>query len=234
MNGPINPEVSSSAAFERADVRLPSDNALLIFAEGYVTDLLFPKSVAYHEAGHVVVAAVLGLRLHARGSIRTDRQGKGEAHYDRRKPGTKSGFDLQGKHTVVANYAGLIAQQKFHPSCSTLCANDDEEKSRHLLIEMYERGQKGPKADFIAAVAAVAATEHQYRNEARMLVEHYWCAITALAEALWQVPADKFDDDAEAGCDWIIDPRNKQSRLDAAEVAHILKPHGVDAFIAEG
>src|ERR1017187_68943 len=81
----------------------------------YEIDERYVESAAYHEAGHVVVAAVLGLSLRPEG-IRINRFGGGHASYCCKKPdGSRDvGAEVQREQTIVATMAGYIAQSKFY------------------------------------------------------------------------------------------------------------------------
>lgn len=137
---------------------------------------LYIESVAYHEAGHVVVAAVLGLRL-GRHGIRLDREGRGMSYYEFRSP--RSWADavpkIDIKATIVATLAGLIAQMKFYPECSTHGATDDETIVDLLLKEQHPND--------IIGVETLARMRLQ--KESVELVDEHWSAIEAIAKALW-------------------------------------------------
>jgi hypothetical protein len=74
-----------------------------------MSDPRYPESGAYHEAGHIVVAAAQGMHLSAHG-VHVAPDGRGISYYSRRKKRESHGFDEAGKHTIISVFAGLIAQ----------------------------------------------------------------------------------------------------------------------------
>jgi len=69
----------------------------------------YVESAAYHEAGHMVVAALCGFPLRKRG-LRIDEKGFGLACYKKQDDPKCSDTDS----IIVAAYAGLIAQEEFY------------------------------------------------------------------------------------------------------------------------
>ena len=92
-----------------------------------MTDSLYRESVGYHEAGHVVVAAAQGMQV-SREGIYLAVDGTGLACCRFRKPEKfySGPSDISRAHTIIATYAGLIAQQKFYPDCSVQGGSDDQ------------------------------------------------------------------------------------------------------------
>ena|SRR6185295_2121494 len=99
-----------------------------------MTDSHLVKSIAYHESGHIVVAAVLGRPLRSSG-IHIDCVNRGIAFYAQRKPKVDYSGPCAGTKmdTMIAAYAGLPAQQIFYRECPVHCADGDEEFIRDLL-----------------------------------------------------------------------------------------------------
>jgi hypothetical protein len=131
---------------------------------------------AYHEAGHAVAAAVLGFPFRSSG-IHIDRDGVGTTLILRPSRKCSSPFsDLQARQTrmVIVLFAGLLAQRKFCPNSSNKSASDDEEKIEQYLGAIY-----------CADEAAKLIARNYLKQEAARLVEGFWCAITKLAETLW-------------------------------------------------
>ena len=138
-----------------------------------MSDPLYPESCAYHEAGHIVVAALLGLSIHPSG-IHLDETGRGRSFYDYREPDNLPGVDAKGRHSVTSIFAGLIAQRKFHPTCSSASAAGDEVMIRELLDEMYWNEPESRNE-----------AEHELRDEAGRLIRTHWSAIEVIARELW-------------------------------------------------
>ena len=102
-------------------------------------DRLYPESCAYHEAGHAVVAAALGLRLRSRG-IHLAPHGNGITYYEFRNPRrfSNAGSHISREDTIIATLAGVIAQKTFHARCSTAGANDDRNIVDLLVQEVKQ------------------------------------------------------------------------------------------------
>jgi hypothetical protein len=182
------------------------------------TDPLYPESGAYHEAGHAVVAAVLGLRLSLRG-IHLSPDGNGVTYYEFRNPRRFSNAHshVGREHTIIATLAGVIAQKKFHPRCSTAGANDDRNIVDMLVQEVEE------EYDFAEAALLQAQWAEELPKEAKRLVDLHWPAIDALARELWN--SDPIAPDHL----WSTSPKEK--RLGGARIAEILKPCGIEVTI---
>jgi ATP-dependent Zn protease len=153
-----------------------------------MTDPLYPESAAYHEAGHIVVAAVLGLRLSSHG-IRLDGEGKGIAYY-KGHWNKASEFRQTIEDRVVAALAGLIAQEKFYPECSPSGANEDEKLVNYLLQNIYPDASS---TDF---------KRSQLLEKSKNLVTQHWEAICAVVNALWRKCPRKRRVDSEPDSSW--------------------------------
>jgi hypothetical protein len=186
-------------------------------------DPLHPESTAYHEAGHIVVAAAQGMRLFSCG-IQVDSHGKGISYYDYRKPQPiRCEFDEHGRRTIVSLFAGLIAQQKFHPTCSTASASKDQEIIDQLLPQMYLDGT--PQSENRLSEAKL-----KLEKESRGLVEQHWEAIQALAKFLWGRPdTPRIANEPEKS--WTDSPTSKS--VDGAGITRILGKHGISVSIEE-
>lgn len=66
------------------------------------------KCSAHHEAGHIVIAAVQGLRLHSEG-LMVDRAGEGLACYFK-EPDNNDG---SRERVILATLAGLAAENRY-------------------------------------------------------------------------------------------------------------------------
>lgn len=183
----------------------------------------YRESVAYHEAGHVVVATVQGLQL-SRYGIRLRDDGTGISYYKFRKP--KRFYDgpseISREHTLIALYAGLISQQVFYPDCSTQGANDDQNLI-DLLLQDMDAQDTFPSLALASLVAQI-----ELKKESQKLVDKHWPAIVALATALWETPDKPRDFDEP-------EPDSPQSQfekmLGGRRVAEILQPFGITVSI---
>src|ERR1700687_30489 len=84
-------------------------------------DERYVESTAYHEAGHIVVAAVQGLRLRRRG-LRIDRLGAGLASYcDKKADGSKDlGPDSLARAEHNRNECGIHCPEQVLPELRNL------------------------------------------------------------------------------------------------------------------
>jgi hypothetical protein len=185
-----------------------------------MSDPRYPESSAYHEAGHIVIAAAQGMRL-SRHGVHLDADGRGFAYYEYRKPRRSSDApsEIKREHTIIATLAGLIAQQKFYPECSTLGASDDTNLVDLLLSEILEDEPLG---------GAFSTAQIDLKQEADKLVRKFWPAIEAVAVTLWETPETPRDSD-EPEPTWSVLPLEK--RINGARLVEILRSFGIHTSI---
>jgi hypothetical protein len=179
------------------------------------SDLKYVQGAAYHEAAHIVIAAVQGLPL-GKGGLRIDEQGAGFAEYRCTRPtgSTALGADAYKERTIIATNAGHIAHGMFYPPVANGDANasDDFELIQKLLREMY------PTSDIRRDAA-----QRELLKRSKDLVEQHCESIKVLAEALWakewrpQLPVAKW----------------REKRMEGAEVITLLKQRGISAVLDE-
>jgi hypothetical protein len=102
----------------------------------------YVESAAYHEAGHLTAAADQGMPLRSRG-IHVDPKGNGISYYWHREPGDLANSQKdqeQRRRTILALYAGRIAQQKFFPDTPREAWEADDRKIHALFDEMTDGG----------------------------------------------------------------------------------------------
>jgi hypothetical protein len=184
-------------------------------------DPKYPESIAYHEAGHVAIAAAKGIRL-SRHGIRVDEDGRGIAYYDFRKPKRTSTApsEVTREQTIVATLAGRLSQQKFYPQCSILGADCDNVLVDELLAEI---GNEDP----IFGLRQLT-TQVELHEEAVGLVEAHWPKIKAIGQELWAQPYTTKQLDQP---NQVWSPRPTEKALAGYRVAEILKSFGMDATI---
>jgi hypothetical protein len=137
------------------------------------------KSAAYHEAGHITVAALQGMRLRERG-IHVDLEGSGISYYCHRLPGDLANSErdqLERARTIIALYAGITAQRKFFPDCPEKDWASDKATICALLEEMHPAG-----------AAARSAARNNLEKQAEQLVSQNWPIIEGLAMTLLAMP----------------------------------------------
>ncbi len=193
-----------------------------------MNDPRYPECSAYHEAGHTVVAATLGMSLSIYG-VHVDGAGRGISYYDFRTPDADHcGFDKKGEHTITSLFAGLIAQQKFRADCPTTAASKDNDWIDSLLPQMYLGGTSA--AEMRTSEIKLNEARQRLQEEARQLVDKHWNAIDALAKALWAKPfTPRLPGEPEIR--W--SSQSEERTIDGAGIVAILKPFGICASLKE-
>jgi len=169
----------------------------------------YVEGVAYHEAAHTVVAAVLGLPLRQSG-LRMFQNGEGLACYRYKQPdGSKNvGADLYRESTIIAALAGQIAHSMVYPpAAKDANAWHDQTLVSELLGEMYP-----------TRAAQVAAHCELYKRSEE-LVNQQWRATEAIAKMLWSKP-------------WSQEPPHEK-RVEGEEVVSLLRQFGISAVLDE-
>jgi len=186
----------------------------------FLSDPLFAESVAYHEAGHMVVAAAQGIKLRTHG-IHVDGKGRGISYYEN-LGASGQGSSRERTQTIISLFAGLIAQQEFLPGCSSLCASDDIEKAEALLRTLVS--PKAPDLD-----EELAKLRRRLYEESKASVTQFSVAIEGLAKALLQRPFTRRQSD-EPEKRWSTCVEEKQ--IDGEGVACILSRFGITVSIS--
>jgi hypothetical protein len=175
-----------------------------------------PEWPAYHEAGHIVAAAVLKFPLQSSG-IHIDAEGKGTSLFAHPSATCSQPFsdrEARQKRVIVVLSAGLIAQKRFcldSPDTSAVC---DKEQIEQYLAAIY-RDQ---------AVAGTART--YFCNEAARVVDWHWPAISEVAEQLWKQP---WTPRVEA---W-PSKLSAEKMLSGVATVEILGRNGIGAFVED-
>jgi hypothetical protein len=135
------------------------------------------RSAAYHEAAHVVIAAVQGIPLTNKG-IHLDKWGNGVAHYLFRYPdgSTNVGSETEREKTIIATFSGWTAQNKVYAGPPG-GAFYDIEHANALLNGMYPEGSE-----------IWWSERARLCRESDRLVDLHWAAIASVALALWSKP----------------------------------------------
>ncbi len=175
----------------------------------------YVKSAAYHEAGHVVVAALQRLSLQEAG-IRVDSDGSGVSHYCHRLPGdrAKSGSDqLERERTIIALHAGAISQAKFFPDCPEEAAASDRKTICELLEEMHPANH-----------TAQSNANAKLQGKAGEMVSKNWGAIKELAKALLRKTSQP---PAKGGADRLHGGRTTEKSMSGSEAKELLERLGI-------
>ena len=112
--------------------------------------------------------------------------------------GWRTGVDIDIEDTIVATFAGLIAQKLFHPGCSTMGASEDQDITEMLLKEMYPDDFIGYKTD---------SKRSELQKTSQELAGSNWPAIVAIARNLWNKPP--MPRELEPECGWSHVPEEK-------------------------
>ena len=134
-------------------------------------------AAAHHESGHLVIAAVLGLRLRPEG-MSVDPVGEGLACYCKRPDET----DASRERVVISTFAGWYAQKRFcalwsigFPEANYLASTFDWCEARELLCGFSDEYMSGRNMFAVHGVLEGRAEE---------LVALHWAIIETLAETL--------------------------------------------------
>jgi hypothetical protein len=184
-------------------------------------DNRYVESAAYHEAGHIVIAAVQQIPLKDHG-IHIDQKGSGFAHFKAMRPeGSRNlGGEARREETIRSAQAGYIAQERFYlrfndrlpPSGAHFDVND----INGLVEEMYS--------------GRTACEEAKVRlwNEAKQLVENRWGVIEALAQALLK---KEWSDQAPALGERRWSTQLREKKMEGLEVVAFLKERQISASL---
>lgn len=167
----------------------------------------YAEGVAYHEAAHMVVAAVQKLPLRQSG-LRMSQNGEGLACNKYKQPDGSAnvGPDSCREHTIVAALAGQIGHSEVYPAAATDSnAWHDTKLVIDLLGEMYPT-----RATQFDAWAELF-------ERAKELVKQHWAPIEALAKVLWAKPWSREH------------PREK--RVEGDEIMILLRQFGISAAL---
>lgn len=132
---------------------------------------------AHHEAGHIVVAASLGLKLRPEG-ISVDPQGEGLACYCKHPDGS----DTSRERIILSAFAGCFAQDRFCEQESyarleylTIIWSGDWREARQILSTV---------SDEYLGSRQIDAVQKTLEGRSQELVAENWATIAAVANAL--------------------------------------------------
>ena len=142
------------------------------------------ESIAYHEAGHTVAAFLQHLPLHD-GGIHIDMEGSGVTYYCHRLPGDPDNSEtsrIEREKTIIALYAGRIAQNKFYPAF-----DDSESWKPDWAVVAQLLNELAPTAPGLTGNALYIRAE-------RLVLEH-WSTVESLASIVWSKPVTPMSSD---------------------------------------
>jgi len=175
--------------------------------------------VAYHEAGHVVIAAALELRLLSEG-LMIDTAAGGLGCYCK-EPGES---DILRERVMVSAFAGCFAQNRFCEEQSYPLLNyfniiwsSDWREARGIAIKLSN--------EYVAG-RSILTIQEELERRSKQLVAENWPAIGAVADALlaknWE-PLRPL----KSGSQWSMQPMAKY--LSGEETVRVLELFGFAA-----
>ena len=174
-------------------------------------------TAAYHEAGHIVVAAALGLSLRPEG-IMVGQDAKGLACYWKEPDRT----DASVEANILASFAGFYAEKRLRAISGS--------QARDYFAVIWSTDWKEARAlegKFSLAYLGnrnIHAVNDELEAKAEEIIAQYWPAIDALAKILlgreWE-PKKRL----KSGTQWSESETAKY--VTGEEVAHILAGLGI-------
>jgi hypothetical protein len=178
------------------------------------------ESTAYHEVGHMTAAVVQAMPIRASG-LYVDLQGCGVANYFER-PLTDLGLtELDSKErklTIIALFAGQVAQLRFFPQCDGSGWRNDLSKIDTLCRQLHpmdEQAQIGIREDL--------------RKRARELIDKFWPIVEELAKALLAKPRSAMPPE-ELKVGW---GKGEVRHMNGQEVVALFARHNITAKIVD-
>jgi hypothetical protein len=175
---------------------------------------------AHHESGHIVLAAVEGLRLKPEG-LMVDPSGWGLACYHDAQEKT----DAARERNILAVLAGFAVEKSFreehlYPPRDSLDViwNDDNVKARTLLGKLN---------------GIYGLNDARLRNQLEDFIGQHWPAIEALASALLQKNWEPIKL-LKSGVRWSHPDETVAKYVPGEEAVTILAHHGVSAICDGG
>ncbi len=132
--------------------------------------------MAYHQAGHAVVAILLGVRP-AHVALRYEEETKDHVQL-------RIDSDVPAQERMVIAFAGPAASMRFGIRHE---AADRSDRERVMALALASVGRPGRSADSLLKIALQRAQE-------LVRVQRHWAAIDALAQALLDVDVISTDD----------------------------------------
>jgi len=168
-------QVENKSTLTKLVQNLPDDLRSSEVVRAFLSDPL--PTVAHHEAGHLVVAAVKGLPLQRKG-VKIDSCGRGLSQYEGGQccdDADMNWYNHFSERAIVSLCAGLIAQKRFFDGDWNKYAAQDRRD-----IECHLRGLWRHEDSDEAKALLVKC-----RCEAENIVDQRWCAIKEIAETIW-------------------------------------------------
>ena len=131
---------------------------------------------AHHEAGHIVVAAVQGLKLRPEG-LSVDERGEGLACYCK-DPGDS---DIERERVIIATFAGLNSEARF---CNEQGFPVPEEMQQIFSQDSKEARENISRLSSLSLERTAFQIEAELQASSEAIILQYWSAIRSVAAAL--------------------------------------------------
>lgn len=178
------------------------------------------KSTAYHEAGHLVAAAILGLPL-CEGGMRIDLRGGGVSRYCIRTPGCPSSSsedNLERRNTIISLLSGQIAQRKYLPNLDEpSCWLEDDRLIEELVKELAIKSSDEVVAQLFSA--------------AENLIDENWSLVVGLALLLWNRPITPMTEE-EFATGWSKLPDRREKFLSTSDVRNYFFANKIECKVS--
>lgn len=163
------------------------------------------EETAYHEAGHIVIAAAVGLDLKVKGIViyEVESVADGWVFYWEDKP--------DWENILLALRGGQLAQLRKFPDSEFRGAQQDVQNFFSVVQQHFPPNSNGDVWQDISA-------------KVKTLLDNHWAAVEAVADALMHSNWIPVTPDEH--------PRAKRKKhLDGAALAAILAAHGIPAHV---
>jgi hypothetical protein len=177
-------------------------------------------SAAYHEAGHMTAAVVQAMPIRASG-LYVDFQGCGVANYFERPVADLGMTELdlkERKLTIIALFAGQIAQLKFYPACDSNGWTNDLSKIHTLCRQLQSKDEE-----------AQIKIREDLRERTKKLIDKFWPIVEELAKALLAKPCSAMPPE-EIKVGW---GKGEVRHISGQEVVALFARHNVTAKIVD-
>jgi hypothetical protein len=182
------------------------------------------ECAAHHEAGHIVIAAVQGLKLRPDG-LMVNLDGQGLAVYCTQTEQSDSSREA----VILSTEAGYWADKRFCDERSHPGTDADGLIMYYDQIQSWEI-MKTFSTEYLGGENPVRV-HVKLQNRSKLLVEQHWLVIKALASALLAKGPEPMRP-LKTGEHW-TDSTASARYLDGKEAVEILARHGITAVCEE-
>jgi len=174
---------------------------------------------AHHEPGHIVIAAVQGLRLKPEG-LMVDPSGWGLACYHDAPDDT----DPARERNILAVLAGFAVEKRFR--------EERRYPPRDYMDVTLNRDNIAARTLLTKLAGDYWANESRLREQLDRLIEKYWLATKTLASALLAKDWEPIKP-LKSGDRWSRPSETMAKYLGGEEAVRILAEHGIEAAVSK-